>query len=337
MCVLIADRLLAQRVGWETFGPPLYQVNAIEAAPGSRTTVYAAGSIYQESQSAVFVSDDGGRSWRTLLQAPSGSFYTELLVDPNDPRTILVGSTSAGSVRVDASIDGGATWAMSQDLSPSCGNPSLAAGPTPGSIFLSCGNLFLRSPDDGGTWTPPVAAFTEPVRLTTAPDGTLYAFGSSGVHSSTDGGGHWTLAAAAPAACPAVTAFVVDPEDARKFFAGTGLLANGRFQCGGAFESTDAGASWTAATLSGVYVSDLAVDPGDPSRVYASASYLAGILPRGGVFESLDGGRTWTNSTLPALGASRVSTSADGRSLYAATPIGAFELGIRKTRWIPPR
>ena len=59
MGVLLADRLLAQRAGWETFGPPLYQVNAVETAPGARTTVYAAGSIYEESQSAVFVSEDG--------------------------------------------------------------------------------------------------------------------------------------------------------------------------------------------------------------------------------------------------------------------------------------
>ena len=198
MGVLLADRLLAQRAGWETFGPPLYQVNAVETAPGARTTVYAAGSIYEESQSAVFVSEDGGPSWRALLQAPAGSFYTEILIDPNDPRIILAGSTSAGSVRVDVSTDGGSTWSTSQDLTPFCGNPSLAAGATPGTVYLACGTLFLRSPDDGATWTAPAAAFTEPVRLTTGPDGALYAFGPSGVHRSGDGGAHWTPAAAAP-------------------------------------------------------------------------------------------------------------------------------------------
>jgi hypothetical protein len=323
--------------GWETFGPPLYQVNAVEADPGAGARAYAAGSIYAESQSGFFASDDRGRTWSVLLQAPGGDFYTEILVDPNDSQTILVGSTDAASTRVDVSTDGGSTWSMSQRLSPFCGNPSLAAGGSPGTVYLACGVLFVRSPDDGDTWTSPAAAFAEPVRLLTGAGGALYAFGASGIQRSLDGGDHWETAASAPAACPSVTAFAVSPAEPNVFIAGTGRLSNGHFQCGGTFRSTDAGTTWSASSLSGVYVSDVAIDPDDPSRVYASASTLAGILPPGGVFESFDGGATWAGSRLPAAGASRVALSADGRTLYAATPTGVFTLDIRKPRVVPSR
>ncbi len=116
-----------------------------------------------------------------------------------------------------------------------------------------------------------------------------------------------------------------------------GLIGGSGFQCGGVFISPDGGSSWTPGSLSAVYVTDIAIDPDDPAFVYASASYVAGILPRGGVFGSRDGGSSWSDLQLPALGALRIAVSQSGRHLYAATSLGAFERGVRKTLVVAPR
>jgi len=116
-----------------------------------------------------------------------------------------------------------------------------------------------------------------------------------------------------------------------------GLIGAGGFQCGGVYRSTNAGASWAAPSLSGVYVTDLAVDPTDATRVYACASFIAGILPPGGVWVSGDGGLSFSDTHLPATGALELAVSSTGNLVHAATPLGVYERGVRRTRVVPPR
>lgn len=129
----------------------------------------------------------------------------------------------------------------------------------------------------------------------------------------------------------------MDPTNPQVLVAGTGKIGTGGFQCGGVFRSTDLGKTWGANALSQVYVTDVVIDPSSPSTLFASASYLAGILPKGGVFRSLDAGATWTNLHVPALGSVRLALSPSGSLLHAATPLGVFDLGFRKTRRLSER
>jgi hypothetical protein len=163
------------------------------------------------------------------------------------------------------------------------------------------------------------------MRLTTGPGGAFFAYGPTHIYKSVNGGGAWT-AIGSPLPCAGMNALRVDPTNASVFVAGAGLLGAGGLTCGGVYRSTNSGSTWTASSLSGVYVSDLAIDTVAPARVYACAGYLGGSFPKGGVYASVDGGADWSNLYLPALGAVRLALSDSGHILYAATSTGVYTL-----------
>jgi hypothetical protein len=115
--------------------------------------------------------------------------------------------------------------------------------------------------------------------------------------------------------------------------AGTGVISGG-FQCGGVYRSPDGGATWTATALSGVYVTDVRFGPAGTGTTYASATYIAGILPPGGAWSSEDGGVTWRNLRLPTPNALKMAVSKTGRYVYAATPHGVYVNKERATRTV---
>ncbi len=118
--------------------------------------------------------------------------------------------------------------------------------------------------------------------------------------------------------------------------AGAGRLSGGSV-CGGVFRSSDGGRTWGPNALTGYYITDVVIDPANPELLFAAASYLPGVLPRGGVFQSRDAGATWTSLNIPASGALRLALSPSGRYLHAATPIGVFDRGFRRTTLVEPR
>jgi hypothetical protein len=320
--------------GWQTSGPSGTRVNAVSAAPDDDNRAYAAATILESATSALFRTDDGGLSWTGLDEAGPGDSFGEIFADPRDGHRVFASAQRAtGATEVYRSVDRGETWATILTLSTRC-VPSFSAGTPPDSLSLSCGTRFLRTNDAGLSWDEPATPFTENVRLTRGPTGVLYAYGLSRVFRSGDNGTSWTQAALAPPACPGILSFRIDPADPDVFVAGTGVLGTGGFQCGGVHRSANGGTTWDAPGLTGVYVTDVAFDTGQPSRVYATASYIAGILPPGGVFVSGNGGRSFSNARLPVSGALELALSATGRYVYAATALGVYQDGLRRTRVI---
>ncbi len=326
----------AQLPGWETFGPPLFQVNSVAAGPG--LTVFASGADYAASQGALYRSADSGLTWKVVAEATRNEYFSDILVDPTDSERVFAGAPDgdASATNIYRSSDGGTSFIASFIVTPYC-VPSFAKGRSPDTVLLACGLRLARTDDAGLSWHDLQSPSTEPVRLTSGPGGTLFAYGTTQIFKSASDGSSWVPVGSAPAACPGLNALRVDPQDSRVLVAGVGLIGGSGFQCGGAYVSTDGGSTWNAGALRGVYVTDIAIDPDDPALVYASASYVAGILPPGGVFGSRDGGSSWSDLRLPALGAVRVATSQSGRHLYAATSLGVFEQGVRKTLVIAPR
>ncbi|HZU40974.1 MAG TPA: hypothetical protein VE992_07970, partial [Solirubrobacteraceae bacterium] len=112
-----------------------------------------------------------------------------------------------------------------------------------------------------------------------------------GVWSSTDGGAHWATHTDGAASGLAIGALAIDPTDPEIIYAGTGEAddCGDCFYGGGVLKSTDGGNTWAvenpSAIFSGVDFSALAVDPNDPSRLYAATT--------SGLFESGDGGASW--------------------------------------------
>lgn len=323
--------------GWTTSGPVLSQVSSVATGPEDHNAVYAASSRYDfPSQSALFRSPDGGKSWSTLVLASQDEFYSEIAVDPRDSQRLYAGAAASGITTIYRSLDTGKTWIKGTSISPSC-TPSFAPGSSHDTVLVACSQRILRSRDAGSTWVPLTAPFTEPTRLTAGPGGTVLAYGASGISRSANDGDTWVSIASAPPTCSRILALRVDPTNPEVFVAGTGKLGSGGFECGGVFRSTNSGSTWGANALSNVYVSDVLIDPLSPGTLYASASYLSGILPKGGVFRSGDAGASWADLHVPALGAVRIALSASGTELHAATPIGVFDLGIRKPRQVPLR
>ena len=322
---------------WSTGGPAGTRANSVSAAPDDDLRAYASVTILESATSALFRTDDGGRSWLGLREAGPGDAFSEIFADPRDGHRVFASAQrSNGSTEVYRSTDRGENWATVLTISTRC-VPSFAAGTTADSLFVSCGTRFLRTDDAGLSWDEPATPFTENVRLAATSGGLLYAFGVSHLFRSGDGGTSWVSAGGAPAACPGLLALAADPGNGRTLLAGTGVIGAGGFQCGGVYRSVDGGATWAAASFSGAYVTDVAFGRGDSSRAYASASFISGILPPGGVYSSGDGGRSFSDANLPASGALEVAVSATGRIVYAATALGVYQDAGRTTRLVPAR
>ncbi|MEP6994314.1 MAG: sialidase family protein [Acidobacteriota bacterium] len=322
--------------GWRTSGPVLYQVNAVSTTPADDPVVYAAASIYSASESALFRSADGGKTWNTLVEA-QGEFYSEILVDPRQSQRVYAGAHgSAPTASIYRSANAGQTWALAHSVSPSC-SPSFAPGSTPDTVLSACGLKVLRSQDGGASWTELPTPFSVPMRLTPGASGSVLAYGASSIFRTTNDGGSWAAIASAPPGCPTLLALDVDPTDGNVLVSGTGMLGGSGFLCGGVFRSADGGKTWGDNALPDFYVTDVVIDPTSPSSVFAGASFLTGILPRGGVFQSHDGGGTWENLRVPASGAVRLALSPSGRRIHAATPVGVYDRGFRRTSTVLPR
>jgi hypothetical protein len=320
--------------GWTSAGPELTQVNAVSADASDDAAVYATGSLFAASQSALYRSRDAARSWTALEEASQGEFFAEIYADPRGGGRIFAGSQASGAgTRFTRSTDSGRSWSALMTIPETC-VPSFAPGPAADAIVVACGTRAFASPDAGATWSEPANPFTEPVKLTPAPGGVVLAYGASAFFRSGDGGATWTRAGVAPAACPGMLSLRSDPANGSVLLAGTGMIGAGGFQCGGVFRSSDAGATWTATPLSGVYVTDVRVGPAGTGAVYACASYIAGILPRGGAWGSADGGGSWTNLRLPTANARKMAVSKTGRNVYAATPLGVYVRVEREPRTV---
>jgi hypothetical protein len=329
-----ADRTAPMSIAsWSTAGPELSQVNAVSPDPFADAVVYATGSLFAASQSAVFGSEDGARSWQPLQQAPSGEFFAEVYADPRGGGRVFAGSQATGAgTRFSRSTDSGLTWSALMTIPEIC-VPSFAPGPGADAIVVACGTRAFASPDAGATWSEPANPFTEPTKVTAAPGGVVLAYGTTAFFRSADGGATWTPAGSAPSACPGFLALRADPSNASVLLAGTGVIGGG-FQCGGVFRSADGGATWAATGLSGVYVTDVRFGAAGSGAAYACASYIAGVLPRGGAWSSADGGATWENLRLPTGNALKIAASKSGRHVYAATPLGVYVRTERRTRTV---
>jgi photosystem II stability/assembly factor-like uncharacterized protein len=247
-------------------------------------------NVYALSDGRIFLSRDGGEAWRALDAGwASGTSASTLAINPRDPATVYVGTSSAwnafGASGVFKTVDGGDSWRP------------MNAGLTDARVSALA--LDPRSP------------------------GTAYAaVDGRGVFKRVDGSWRAASTGLTPASVSAYAepAVAVDPQDPETVYAGLG---------NGVFKSTDGGASWRASLTPPAFgpvpirpaVVALAIDSQNPTTVYAIAADH-GMYPQGEVvrtyesrvFKSTDGGRTW-------------STGAIVQRVHV--PDGAFARGVR--------
>jgi photosystem II stability/assembly factor-like uncharacterized protein len=324
--------------GWQPSLTPLKFVGAIVAAEDGRL---ASIGYDANARGAVFGSADGGRTWTSLFDSSSAAVFFDLVGDPKDSRRLFALAEHAGfayfSTMLFRTIDGGTTWSRIQWVLDTT-FASVALDPrAPNRVYVSYGSPgpFLRSEDGGDTFVATSPPFSRAF-LVVDPDGRVLANTESGVFRSRDGGESWESLSPPPPSCPGIGALAVDPTDANRILLGTGSSTP---PCGAVLISLDGGASWTdAPVFFDGPVTDLLVDPSDPSVVYAATGPVEAPPTPGRVLISRDGGHNWSDLQLPVTtGADRLALGRQGSPLYAATSSGVFILPDRVPRVLPPR
>jgi photosystem II stability/assembly factor-like uncharacterized protein len=285
-------------------------VRTLAIDPRSSSRLYAGSTPNPEvppplpAYSGVFLSSDGGTTWRPSSQHFALARFSTVTLDPRIPSTIFLDAMR--------STDGGITWR------PVDVNAKFFVFDPRNASTVYAGPPLSKSTDGGATWAPPtlvgLGAGVVGFGIDPATTSTFYAVSSNGVFSkSVDAGLTWTSTIFI---APIVTSFAIDPAIPRTLYAGTltGLL-----------ESRDGGDSWFRVvggwpelTLYGsTSVRLLGTDPA------TNAVYVNVNASGEGMYRSTDGGATWAK--LQGLGGEYISVltiDPSNGTLYAADNAG---------------
>ena len=236
-----------------------------------------------------------------------GGDLHSLVVDPDDPDTIYIGSHEGVSV----STDGGASWEVVESLEGADAmgwaftDPAIYVGGHPGLSVSTDGGETFEVRNDGLVSTD--------VHALGAGEEVIYAgLAGLGTFASTDGGATWEERNDRMGGA-FMGRIVVDPADDDHILAPdmeSGIL-----------ESTDGGRSWDPLNVQGV--SWVSWDASDSDRIIVTA--------RGDAAESTDGGRSWDRFEVPD-GVTIVEISPHDPELLVAAALEAPEAAIYVSR-----
>jgi photosystem II stability/assembly factor-like uncharacterized protein len=227
---------------------------------------------------------------------------------PGRPYEYYIGAVNGGLFKSD---DGARTWRPIFDDQPSASIGAIAVAPSaPDTVYVGSGE---------GRQRPDLAV-------------------GDGIYKSTDGGAHWTHLGLRDG--QQIASIVVDPHDPNRLFVAVLGHPYGPNPERGIYRSTDGGATFARVLGSNADAGgfDVALDPADPTIVYASlwAARQSPWETSGGdsferpdagtgLYRSTDGGTTWTKLAggLPtvAQGVSRIEVAvapSDSHRVYAA-------------------
>jgi len=212
------------------------------------------GTTYIATQDSVRKSTDSGVSWATLnLGIGANDQVFDVAIDPSNSSNLWIGvADAAGSQPINTmrSTDGGATWADRTPPHAPMSGRGVAVDPNNSNTVIA---VFGGDFGGGEAWV------------------------------TTDGGDSWADRSAGLPGNP-LNAVVYD---GTRLLVGGGLLFGSQFV--GLYESPDLGMTWTPlhdGTWPILVVEDIAVDPGDSSRIFVA-------IDGGGVNRTTDGGGSW--------------------------------------------
>jgi photosystem II stability/assembly factor-like uncharacterized protein len=308
---------------WEALGkglPEKAEIRAIAVHPREPEVVYVG------TQHGPYRSVDRGERWERLGFPDAGMVVWSILIRPDDPRILYLGTAPAAVYRSD---DGGDTWRRLVNvkapgrvkMSFPCRVIRLAADPTrPDEIYAGLEvDGVLRSLDGGETWTDCgqhlVKLAEQPhlksrivsdtdiegmmdshaLCLSAARPGTVFLAVRMGLFRSADRGATWAdMEIGRFSPLTYARDVQVSPHDPNVLFACLSPAA--RSEDGSLYRSGDLGATWKRfdhGVRAQSTMMALALHRRDPDQVYCAS--------RGGqVFGTRDGGRTWQEHPLPA-------------------------------------
>ncbi|MBS1705559.1 MAG: hypothetical protein JST40_06765 [Armatimonadetes bacterium] len=293
-------RTAALSPDWEFMGPLstdegwLARVNALAIDP-TRTNIVYAGS----AKGGLWKSTNSGSTWTNLTDTLSSQTIGAVVLDPQNPDTVLMGTGEeyyAGytwsGVGVFRSLDGGATWTQ-YGASTFAGHRigDLAIAPTNSNVWLvgSDQGLYVTT-NAGATFTRKVTGRCTGVVFHPTNSSVAWAgVAGKGVYKTSDGGATWTLTTGLPASGYSRVELDVARSNPNILYT---VIENGYIQ--NIYKSTDGGATWATVTyVSGGasycwYCIGIAVSPTDPNVVVLCGMQL---------YKTVNGGGSWTNIT----------------------------------------
>jgi photosystem II stability/assembly factor-like uncharacterized protein len=266
----------------------------VAVSPVRPGNVYAATSTASDagrSHSGVFVSTDGGRSWRRAGLVLSGTFVATLVVAPSQPSTVYAG-TNHGLFK---STTRGRVW-RKLSLPPGLVT-GLAADPErPKHLYATVeGQGVFRSTDGGRRWngamTPArYGGYVATIAFEPLIRGGVYAGTADGIYHRVRGGPWRRIDGGLMQGNRRVHDFAFDTRNAGTMYAVT--------YCAGLFKSRDAGRTWRRINRGFVEPCrppfSVAVDPLDSSVLYALTPGT-GL----GLYKSTDAGSSWRRTSQP--------------------------------------
>ncbi len=261
--------------------------------------------LYLQTPTGIYRSLNGGALWSLALAAAGTPSRFNLLRVRADSVVFAQRRGETGTELL-TSRDGGESWQLLPrpfSSFPSMAFRDLAA--TPVALLAASESGISRSIDDGGAWGESNSGiFAADVRVFELdrqnPD-RLYALAApSGFHGpdilrSLDRGESWEYFSVSTAAGqPSLLDFLVDPNDSSHYLAATDYWDGSGFQ--GVTSSLDAGATWDVhlASAECLIVTELTLDPLQPSRLFASGINVGGLcVAECHNFSSENAGESW--------------------------------------------
>ncbi|GAC1467479.1 MAG: hypothetical protein PVSMB7_14160 [Chloroflexota bacterium] len=279
-------------------------VHSIVILPGNHEALYL-GTRYR-----LYVSRDGGATWRSLLNHA----ITSMAVDSHHPSTMYAVSLKVGVLKT---VDGGRHWRPCAHTLKGGLVRAVVLNSATGTVLASGAGIYRSadagmhwssvlpnrpianitigaensdyasslvdgmyiSHDDGRRWTHVRGIGNQPVIQVLASKTSVYAVTGLGVYRSRDAGSTWTLLASAPPGVEFLGVSQADPNEVFGEIGGHGFVV-----------SRDGGATWRTASQ-GLHDknftgSAIEISPSSPKVVYTGSWGLA-------FYASHDGGRHW--------------------------------------------
>ena len=258
-------------------------VDSIVVDAANPSTIYAAAWRIDQPGGGLWISRDGGKSWKTA-EALRGQSILAFVQAPSNPKLLFAG-TLQGVFR---SPDSGLTWEL---ISPPGSKEiheveSLAVDPAdPGTIYAGTWHLPWKTTDGGKTWKNIKQGVIEDsdvfsIIVDPARSHTVFLSACSGIYKSENAGELFHKIEGIPSDARRTRVLMQDPKNREIVYAGT---------TEGLYKTTDGGKSFKAMTGPEVIVNDVYVDPSDSNHVLLATD-------RGGVMASTDGGASFNGS-----------------------------------------
>lgn len=336
---------------WQSSGLQGLWISQLVGRSGA-SAVYARASSDYNVTADLYATLDGGETWAAVLAAAVLSSVNVAAVDPVEPSTVYAGLANGVIVK---SADSGSSWevvsrefadryvlAMALDtralyvltyealfrseddgvswtLTRSSVNAVFGGA---NALYVSAGQEFCRTSDSALTWAcgNPHAFLTRIVEIPPSVPGAaprLLASSDQGLLVSGDSGVTWAPIGGELGTTANILSLAAD--------AGSGLIVAGNDRR--MFRSQDLGSSWASANagLQSSWIRALALDPSNPSNLWAGAYSYYGVGRGPGLFHSTDSGRSWS----PLAGPPLVDTIAIDPSDSSTILAGSTETVIR--------